>query len=278
MRVVFASGKGGTGKTLLSTSLALHMSRSGSRVTYADADVEEPNGHVFLRPTHVVERRVTVPLPVMSMPSCSGCGQCQEFCAFNAVIALKDRAAVFPELCHGCGGCLLVCPERVLGERGRDVGVMMRGRSGDVDFMMARLHVGEARSAPVIEALTASLPADGVVIVDAPPGTSCSTMAAVRGADLVVLATEPTPFGIHDLKLAVGMTRALDVPSVVVVNRSDLGNPLVTDLLEKEGLEVLASIPHERAIAEAYAHGDMALDVSASLRRAIESIEQRVLQ
>ncbi|MBW2263363.1 MAG: ATP-binding protein [Deltaproteobacteria bacterium] len=278
MRVVFASGKGGTGKTLLSTSLALHMSRAGSRVTYADADVEEPNGHVFLRPTNVVKSLVTVPLPVMVMPTCSGCGLCQEFCEFNAVISLKDRAVVFPELCHGCGGCLLVCPEYVLGERGRDVGVMTRGRSGDMDFRMATLHVGEARSAPLIEALTSSLPADGVVIVDAPPGTSCSTMAAVRGADLVVLATEPTPFGIHDLKLAVGMTRALNVPSVVVVNRADLGSPHVLDLLEKEGLEVLASIPHERAIAEAYAHGEMALDVSPSLRRAIESLERRILQ
>jgi MinD superfamily P-loop ATPase len=214
----------------------------------------------------------------MSMPSCSGCGKCQELCAFNAVIALKDRAAVFPELCHGCGGCLLVCPERVLTERAREVGMMMRGRSGDMDFVMATLHVGEARSAPVIEALTSSLPRDGLVIVDAPPGTSCSTMAAVRGADLCVLATEPTPFGIHDLKLAVGMTRALGVPSVVIVNRSDLGSPLVMDLLEKEGLEVLATIPHERAIAEAYAHGEMALDASLSLRRAIESLERRILQ
>ena len=278
MRVAFASGKGGTGKTLLSTSLALHLSRAGRRVTYADADVEEPNGHVFLRPTDVVRSRVTVPLPVMAMPSCSGCGKCQEFCAFNAVIALQDRAAVFPELCHGCGGCLLACPERVLRERAREVGVMLRGRSGDMGFVMASLHVGEARSTPVVETLTSSLPADGLVIVDAPPGTSCPTMAAVRGADLCVLATEPTPFGIHDLKLALGMTRALDVPAVVVVNRSDLGSPLVMDLLEKEGLDVIATIPHERAIAEAYARGEMALDASPSLRRAIESLESRILQ
>jgi MinD superfamily P-loop ATPase len=277
MRVVFASGKGGTGKTLLATNLAKHLSHEGGRVVYADADVEEPNGHIFLGSEDLDKRRVGVSLPVMASPTCSGCGECQEVCAFNAVIALKDRAAVFPELCHGCGACVLACPEGVLVERRREIGTLARGRSGGMWCVMGRLDVGEARAVPVIEALTGTLPPEGTVIVDAPPGTSCPAMAAVRGADLVVLVTEPTPFGLHDLELAVAMVRALDLPHVAVINRADLGDRSVRAFLDSEGIEVLAEIPFDVRIATEYAAGRLALGSSEHLRRAVAALAGRVL-
>ena len=225
MIVSFASGKGGTGKTLLATNLAWMM--SGRRPTaYVDADVEEPNGHLFLKHDAAQMRRFAIALPEL-VAECIGCGACQEVCAFHAILALKSRVVVFQELCHACGGCVLACPERALAERPFEIGAIAFASLGELRLVTGRLDVGQARATPLVEAVVDAGARDhesDLVIVDSPPGTSCAAMAAVRRADLTVLVTEPTPFGLNDLRLAVEMCRALDREIAAVVNRSDLGD------------------------------------------------------
>ena len=277
MRVVIASGKGGTGKTMVATNLAWLLAKIGLRTTYVDADVEAPNGHLFLHPVAVTSRRFSSPLPVLVGPLCSGCGACQRFCAFNAIVAAGDKVLVFPELCHGCGGCVEVCPESALHERPRESGTLLRGRAGRIGYQAGHLDVGEPRSAPLIEALLEQAPREGVVVVDAPPGTSCGAVAALRGADQVVLVTEPTPFGLHDLRLAVEMCRKLGCSPSVIVNRCDLGNDQVLTYLHAEAIAVLAEIPFDRQVSAAYARGELAATGHKPLREAMRAVVSKIL-
>ncbi len=265
MFVAFASGKGGTGKTLISTNLARHFASTGFGVSYVDTDVEAPNGHLFLKPVEVNEKRFTVTVPVLKAASCSGCGACQRACHFNAIIALNDRVMVLPELCHACGACILACEESVLGEKMREIGAIRRGKSGPLDFWSGVLDIGEAKASPLIhgllqEVVTAHQDPNQLVILDAPPGTSCSAMAVVRAAELVVLVTEPTPFGHHDLNLAVQMCRALEKPIAAVINRSDLGDEEVYAYLERQSIPVLEKIPYSKELAHSYAVGELVVD------------------
>ncbi len=277
MIVSFASGKGGTGKTLLTTNLAWVM--SGRRpTTYVDADVEEPNGHLFLKHDAAQVRRFAVALPEL-VAECTGCGACQEACAFHAILALKNRVVVFPELCHACGGCVLACPERSLAGRPHEIGAIASASQDALRLMSGRLDVGQARAAPLVEAVVDAGVRDhgmDLVIVDCPPGTSCAAMAAVRRADLTILVTEPTPFGLNDLRLAVEMCRALGRDCAAVVNRSDLGDQEVLRYLEREGVPVLGQIPFERGIAAGYARGELALERSSALRQVLDAIATRI--
>lgn len=270
MRVAVASGKGGTGKTLVSTSLAWLLARDGHRVAYVDADVEEPNGHLFLHPEPIDRQRYARPVPELIRKTCSGCGDCQRFCQFNAIVVLADRIMLFPELCSSCGGCLLACREMALAEKPREIGSIETGTAWaealhPIRFMAGTLDVGEARATPLIGGLLDRIEDPGVVLIDAPPGTSCSVMEIVRGADLVVLVTEPTPFGLHDLVLAVEMTRALGKPVTAVINRSDLGDDHTRQYLASQEIEMAAEIPFRPEVAEAYAHGQIAAAVSPEL-------------
>jgi MinD superfamily P-loop ATPase len=267
MRIAVASGKGGTGKTLVSTSLAWLLARDAHRVAYVDADVEEPNGHLFLHPELGDRRRYARPVPKLVGEACSGCGDCQRFCQFNAIVALRDRIMLFPELCSSCGGCVLACRDHVLTEVPREIGTIeagtARGGAGrPIRFLSATLDVGEARATPLIRGLLDRIEDGGIVLIDAPPGTSCSVMEIVSDADLVVMVTEPTPFGLHDLALAVEMTRALGKPVTAVVNRSDLGYDGVQQYLASQRIEVAAEIPFRPEVAEAYAQGQIAAAVS----------------
>jgi len=277
MKVVIASGKGGTGKTLIATNLAWMLSELGVDTTYVDADVEAPNGHLFLPPTGVTTSRFASPLPTLIGPTCSGCGECQRFCAFHAIIATTDKVLVFPELCHSCGGCLDACPDNALEERPRQSGTLLRGEVGRIHFRSGSLDVGEPRSTPIIETLIANTPDTGVVVVDSPPGTSCSAVAAMKGADRVVLVTEPTPFGLHDLQLAVGLCRKLGCQPSVVVNRCDLGDRQVYRYLETESIDVLAEIPFDRTLSDIYAKGELAAPTHEPLRQALRQIISTLL-
>ncbi len=278
VKVAVASGKGGTGKTLLSTSLAVMWSRQGHVVTYVDADVEAPNGHLFLKPRGTRKRPFTVSVPSLEGGKCAGHGECQKACAFNAILAVKKEIIVFHELCHSCGACLLACPDHALREAERPIGAITRGRLADLVFFSGTLAVGEARATPLVRGVIDAVDTDdGIVVIDAPPGTSCSAMAAADGADLLLLVTEPTPFGLHDLALAVGMGRALGKPIAAVINRADLGDRRTARYLETEGIPVLSEIPFDRAVAESYAASRMPLDDCEPLKEKVSDVAGKLL-
>jgi MinD superfamily P-loop ATPase len=254
--LAIASGKGGTGKTTVAVNLALVAAERGQGVQLLDCDVEEPNAHIFLRPEVAERQPVSVPVPEVDESKCTACGECGRICQFSAIVSLGSKALVFPELCHGCGGCALVCEAEAISEVPREVGVVEVGRAGWVDFAGGRLRVGEAMSPPLIRAVRARSGKEGLTIIDAPPGTSCPVIASIRNCDHVVLVTEPTPFGMHDLVLAVETVRKLEGRFGVVINRSDVGDDRVLRYCAEEKIPVLARIPDDRRIAEAYSRGE----------------------
>jgi MinD superfamily P-loop ATPase len=252
MIVAVASGKGGTGKTTVATSLAL---AAGREVRLLDCDVEEPNCHLFLETGPATVETVGLPVPVVDPELCNACGICGDVCQFNAIAVLPEGAMVFPTLCHGCGACTWLCPEGAIREETRPLGEVSTARVGSVELLTGRLTVGEALAPPVVREVRRRGNGAGLVIVDAPPGTSCPVMASLRGADVVLLVTEPTPFGLHDLTLAVEAVRRLGIPFGVVVNRAGCGDDRVQDYCRDEGIPILLEIPQDRRIAEAYARG-----------------------
>ncbi len=257
MRIAIASGKGGTGKTTVATNLAYVAARNGRSVAYVDCDVEEPNGHIFLKPEITHSEPVGMLTPRVDEEKCTLCGKCGEICQYSAIVCVGRKVLVYPELCHACGGCWLVCSEGAIVEVPREMGYLESGRAGAIRFVGGTLNVGEAMSPPVIRAVKAAVPEADLVIADAPPGTSCPVIESIRDCDFVALVTEPTPFGLHDLKLAVEMVRALGLPFGVVVNRADAGDQAVYLHCRKERIHVLAEIPEDRRIAEAYSQGKM---------------------
>lgn len=260
MRIAIASGKGGTGKTTVATNLAVTAALDGKQVHLLDCDVEEPNCHLFLRPS--IERRetVTVQVPVVDNDKCTGCGECAAICEFNALACVGDGVIVFSELCHSCGGCWLVCPEKAISQGKREIGVLESGTTSGFQFTQGRLHVGEALVPPLIKRVKAAQNDSQLVIIDSPPGTSCPVIAAVRDSDFVVLVTEPTPFGLHDLTLAVDTVRRLESPFGVVINREGAGDDRVHRYCEEEKIPILLAIPDDMRIAKAYSEGIMAID------------------
>ena len=260
MKIAVASGKGGTGKTTVATNLAVTASRAGRTVGYLDCDVEEPNGALFLKPRIAETRPVNVSIPKLDLDKCNGCGQCGKICQYSAIIAIGKTVLVFPELCHGCGGCWLVCPTGAITESHRQTGRLEWGMAGDVHCVSGLLAIGEAMSPPVIAAVREAAPDVDFLIVDSPPGTSCPVIESVRGTDFVLLVTEPTPFGLNDLKRAVEMVRALKLPFAVVINRADVGDGETKRYCELQRMDVLAEIPDDREVAEAYSRGEMACE------------------
>jgi MinD superfamily P-loop ATPase len=276
MRVAVASGKGGTGKTTIATSLASLLARSEDGVTYIDCDAEEPDGHLLLRPDIEAERPVEVPVPVFDRDACTRCGECVNACQFNALALAGGEAVTFVELCHGCGACELACPTGAITLGHRTVGTIRFGHKGPLRFVEGRMNVGEASVTPIIRALRETI-SDGISVLDAPPGTACPAVEALTGADRAVLVTEPTPFGLHDLRLAVDVARQLELPVAVVINRCDIGDDRVLDYCRQESVDVLLSIENSREIAEAYASGELPLGSSAAFRRGVEALAETIL-
>lgn len=273
MQIAIASGKGGTGKTTLAVSLALAIPEA---VTLLDCDVEEPNCHIFLAPTVERSEATGVSVPVVDLDRCLGCGSCSRFCQYHAIAGLDTGPLIFPELCHSCGGCVRVCPTGALTEKSREIGVVEEGWSGRTRLIQGRLRIAEASSPPLIRAVRKLAPEDGLVLIDCPPGTSCPVIAALRGVDFVLLVTEPTPFGLHDLRLAVDMVRALEIPFGVVINRADRENNTVHEYCEDEGVSVLLEIPDSREVAEAYSRGQLAVRALPGLRRDLDRLYRRI--
>ena len=257
MIISIASGKGGTGKTTVATNLALVL---GDRVELLDCDVEEPNAHLFLKPQIDRTEQVDTPIPLVDEAKCTFCRKCAEICRFNAIAVVGRKVLVFPELCHSCGGCVAVCPEGAITEIGRELGTVNYGHRNGIKFINGRLRVGEAMSPPLIKRVRAARDPERITLIDAPPGTSCPVIAAMNGADFILMVTEPTPFGLHDLKLAVEAVRLLGIPCGLVVNRADIGDDKVFAYAREERLPVLLTIPFERGIAEAYSRGETIIE------------------
>lgn len=257
MIVAIASGKGGTGKTTLAAALVRAWTEPCVAV---DLDVEAPNLHLFLKPDIDHEETAKLLVPEVVAARCDGCGDCRDLCAYNAIALFGDFPVVYSDLCHGCGGCLAVCPRGALLPGARELGRVMRGTAGSARFLMGRLRIGEAQSPPLMRRVRADLyallrkePRD--VVIDAPPGSSCPALEAVRDADLVVLVTEPTPFGLYDLRLAHQSFQTIGRRMAVVVNRAGLGDRGVYDFCAEANLPILAEIPFDRGVAQAYAKG-----------------------
>ncbi|HHQ45470.1 MAG TPA: (4Fe-4S)-binding protein [Candidatus Altiarchaeales archaeon] len=262
MIVSIASGKGGTGKT----TVAVNLARTLQNIVLLDCDVEEPNCHVFLNPEKVAQERVSVSVPNVDLDKCVYCGKCASFCRYNALAVSKDVLMFFPELCHGCGGCGIVCPVEAISEAGREIGVIKKSLVDGIDFRWGVLDIGQAQASPLIKKVRDVESAGKDVLVDAPPGTSCATISAVEGSDYCILVTEPTPFGLNDLKLAVEMLKTMGIPHGVVMNKDGVGNSGVDDYCSEEGIPIILRIPHSRKIARLYSDGKSFTDDSPAFR------------
>lgn len=272
MIISCASGKGGTGKTTVATGLALSL----NDVQFLDCDVEEPNAHIFLKPAIAKVKPVTIPVPVIDNEKCDYCGECARICVYNALAVLKDSVLTFPNLCHGCGGCSLLCPRKAITEVGKEIGVIETGRAGDIHFVHGKLNVGEILSPPLIRAVKKYVDPNKIVIIDAPPGTSCPVIAAIKDSDYCILVTEPTPFGLHDLRLAIEVVRKLGIPCGVIINRADVGDGNVTAYCDNEHIPILMSIPFDRDIAVAYSRGISIIAQQREFRRQFQRLYETI--
>ena len=257
MIISIASGKGGTGKTTVSTNLALSIDEE---VQLLDCDVEEPNAHLFLNPIIEKNEPVLAPVPQIDLEKCTFCKKCMDICRYGAIAVLKKDVLTFENLCHSCGGCFEVCPEDAIIEKKRSLGEIEHGKSGKISFIHGRLDIGQVMVPPIIKKVRSYSDPESVTIIDAPPGTSCPVIAAMSKADFILLVTEPTPFGLHDLKLAVETVKILDIPHGLVINRAGLGNDEVKNYANRESIPILMEIPFDKKIAQIYSKGEMIVD------------------
>ena len=274
MIITVASGKGGTGKTTIATSLALSVARA----QFVDADAEEPNAHLFLHPTIEQTIPVEMMLPEVDLERCTFCGKCAEFCQFNALAVIKEKLLVFPELCHGCGGCVLVCPEKAMREKQRRIGEVEIGSAKGMRFIQGRLKPSEPSSVRIVREEMAQVNNGMPTVVDAAPGTACAVVETISLADFCLLVTEPTPFGLHDLVMAMDVAVELGVPSGVVINRSGARDHLIEEACKERGVAVLLKVPFQRAIAEAYSNGKCLVDAFPEWRQPFRKLFDYIQQ
>jgi len=284
MTISIASGKGGVGKTTVAVSLALSLEED---IQFLDCDVEEPNAHIFLKPTIKETIKVSTPIPKIDETKCNFCGRCSEICAYNAIAVIrpsdnkKGSILVFPNLCHSCGGCSILCPQEAIREINREIGILKIGNVNSIQFIYGYLNIGEAMSPPVIKAVKKKAEEykkgkEKIVIIDAPPGTSCPVIEAVKDSDFCILVTEPTPFGLNDLILAVEVVRKLKIPLGVIVNRFDIGDREVENFCNSENIPILMRIPFKREIASGYSKGIPLIEVLPEYKKYFQDIFRRL--
>ena len=273
MILAVASGKGGTGKTSISVNLARVLDFP---VQLLDCDVEEPNAHLFLHGALVGEEDISIVVPIIDAAACNACDECVDFCQFNALASFCSAPLVFPELCHGCGGCTLVCSRNAISEENFRIGVVKTFVDGHITLKSGCLDVGVSLASALVHAVKDRLDEGVTAILDAPPGTACPAVATLRGADYVVLVTEPTPFGLHDLKLAVDTVRELRLPFGVVINRVGIGDDRVQRFCSEQSIPLLLEIPDDRRIAEAYSRGELIVEALPEYRAHFERLWQAI--
>jgi MinD superfamily P-loop ATPase len=274
MIISIASGKGGTGKTTVATSFALSVENT----QLLDCDVEEPNAHIFMNPVIDVKEPVCILVPEVDKEKCTACGKCKEACFYKAIAIISDTVLTFHELCHGCGACTYVCPEGAIKEVPKEIGNVEVGRGRCIPFAHGTLDIGAAMAPPVIRQVKKHIDTQKTVIIDAPPGTSCPVISAMKNTDFCVLVTEPTPFGLHDLKLAIDVVRKLAIPHGVVINRSTLGDNETEDYCASEHIEILMRIPFDKRIAELYAQGTPIIEARPALKKEFHDMHEKIGQ
>jgi len=272
MKIAVASGKGGTGKTTVATNLALSLEDA----QFFDCDVEEPNANIFIQAKIKETEKVTIKIPVIDITKCNYCGKCSEFCAFNALAVVKSNVLIFPELCHSCGGCELICSKDAISWCERVIGKVEHGYANGIDFYHGLLNIGEMQAIPVIKALKKKINKKKTVIIDVPPGTSCPVIESISGSDYCILVTEPTPFGLYDLKLAVGVVKHLFMPFGVVINRDGIGDRRVESYCQKENISVLLKIPERKKIAHLYSNGIAIVNKSNEWRNMFAQVFDKI--
>jgi MinD superfamily P-loop ATPase len=275
MIISIASGKGGTGKTTVSTNLALSIDQ---KVQLLDCDVEEPNCHLFLNPTIEKKETVIAAVPQIDLEKCTFCKKCMDICRYGAIAVLKKDVLTFENLCHSCGGCSEICPENAISEIDRSLGEVEHGSAKGIPFIHGRLEIGQVMVPPIIKKVRSYTDPDLVTIIDAPPGTSCPVIAAMNNADFILLVTEPTPFGLNDLKLAVETVKILDIPHGLVINRAGLGNDDVKKYAQKEKIPILMEIPFDKKIAQIYSKGQMVVDEMPEYKEKFQDMFGKIAQ
>ncbi len=278
MQIAVASGKGGTGKTTIATSLALSLSNL-ARIRFFDCDVEAPNSHIFLKPRFEDISPAVIQIPQIQIDKCTACGRCVEVCEFHALAQVGRNILVFPQLCHGCGSCTWNCPENAIIEVPNQIGTLERGVGREnIEFFRGQLTISEPMATPIIRQLKKmGRPAEGTIdIFDAPPGASCSVVETLHGVDFALLVTEPTPFGLHDLKQMLGILRDLNIPAGLVINRDGIGDDSLVDIIEKQQIPVLLRVPFDRKLAESLAAGRSLVDVMPSYRQVFMRLYQQI--
>jgi MinD superfamily P-loop ATPase len=274
MIISIASGKGGTGKTTLAVNSALSLPKE--TVQLIDCDVEEPNSHLFLSPSIHQVSPVGIPVPRIDESKCTYCGKCAQVCEYHAIAVILENVLVFDELCHGCGACSYLCPEKAIFEVEREIGIVQEGSSYGINFVNGVLNVGEPMASPLIRKAKEKIQKDKIVILDAPPGTACPVIETVKGSDFCMLVTEPTPFGLNDLELAVGMLEKLGIPRGVVINKADIGDRGIWDYCKLKNIPILMEIPMDRGIAESYSKGIPFVNENSSYIRRFEDLFEKI--
>jgi len=279
IKIAVASGKGGTGKTMVATSLASVLV-SEHRVQLIDCDVEAPNAHLFLKPSINWSSPAVIMIPEINEERCTACGKCVEVCEFHALAQIGTRILVFPQLCHGCGTCSLYCPEDAISEIPHQIGEMSRGlTTNGVDFLMGELTISEPMATPIIRQLKGLVNEKGeIIIFDSPPGASCAVVATVHDADYVLLVTEPTPFGLHDLKQMIGVLKATGTPGGVIINRDGIGNQQLESYLEGTPYPILMKIPYDSEIALGLASGNVLTEFMPQYQSEFRSLHRSILE
>lgn len=273
-KIAVLSGKGGTGKTTVSSNLAKIQ-----KSIYVDCDIEEPNGYLFLKPEIDKVKDVNVMIPSIDYDKCTLCGECTKACRFGALMRLTKKILVFDHLCHSCGACYEICPYNAIREIPKKIGIVRIGRSDDIDFIDGKLNIGEASGVPIIKEIKDLIKdTDKSVIIDSPPGTSCSVIHSVEGSDYCLLVTEPTPYGLHDLKLAVELVKELHLPFAVIINKSGELDSIIEDYCKKENISVIAKIPFKKEYAESYSKGNLLIEEDDEIRQTFKNLSQRLME